>query len=130
MSQRLANLTIKGDLKADEDLTIDTRFEGRIDMRNHCIVVGPDADVYADDGFVGDLVVFGRLSGRLVVTGTADIRDTARVEGRLVAAVVGMSEGAHFNGSIDTRRADIAARVADHRIRKSQGAVSAMGAAR
>ena len=130
MPQRLAHVTIKGDLKADEDLTIDSRFEGRIDIRNHCLIVGPDAHVHADDGYVGDLVVFGRLSGRLVVAGTADIRDTARVEGRLVAAVIGISEGAHFNGTIDTHHADIAARVADHRIRKAQGPVNALGAAR
>jgi cytoskeletal protein CcmA (bactofilin family) len=131
MSLRLVHLTIKGDLKADEDLTIDSRFEGRLDIRNHCLVVGPDAHVHADDGYVGDLVVFGRLTGRLVVARTADIRDTARVEGRLVASVVGMSDGAHFTGSIDTHHPDIAARVADHRIRKSQGsAVSAAGTAR
>lgn len=119
MPLRLVHLTIKGDLKAEEDLTIDSRFEGRIDIRNHRLVVGPDADVHADDGYVGDLVVFGRLTGRLVVARTADIRDTARVEGRLVASVVGLSDGAHFTGSIDTHHADIAARVADHRIRKA-----------
>jgi cytoskeletal protein CcmA (bactofilin family) len=119
MSLRLANLSIKGDLKAEEDLTIDTRFEGRIDIRNHCLVVGPDAHVHADDGYVGDLIVFGRLTGRLVVARTADIRDTARVDGRLVASVIGISEGARFNGSIDTHDTEVKARVAEHRIRKA-----------
>ncbi|MGH9313339.1 MAG: bactofilin family protein [Vicinamibacterales bacterium] len=133
MPLRLVHLSIKGDLTAEEDLTIDSRFEGRIDIRNHRLVVGPDAHVHADDGYVGDLVVYGRLTGRLVVARTADIRDTARVEGRLVASVVGMSDGAHFTGSIDTHHADIAARVADHRIRKAavqDAAVSAAGTGR
>jgi cytoskeletal protein CcmA (bactofilin family) len=126
MSLRLANLSIKGDLKAEEDLTIDSRFEGRIDIRNHCLIVGPDAHVHTDEGYVGDLIVFGRLTGRLVVARTADIRDTASVDGRLVASVIGMSEGAHFNGSIDTHNTDVKARVAEHRIRKADARTSAL----
>jgi cytoskeletal protein CcmA (bactofilin family) len=114
---KLAHLEIKGELRADEDLTIEARFEGRIDLRNHRLIVGPDADVHID-AYVGDLVVFGRMTGKVVVARTADIRDTARIEGRLVAPVLGMSEGAQFKGTIDTRNTEAAMHVAAYRSRQ------------
>jgi cytoskeletal protein CcmA (bactofilin family) len=117
-TSRLTNVTIKGEIHAEEDLTIDSRFEGRIDLRNHRLVVGPDADVRADV-YAGELVVFGKLAGTLIVAQTADIRSTASIEGRLVAPVLGLSEGARFKGTIDTRNAEVAARVAEHRMRQS-----------
>jgi cytoskeletal protein CcmA (bactofilin family) len=120
LTSRLANVTIKGEIQAEEDLTIDSYFEGRIDLRNHRLVVGPDADVRADV-YAGELVVFGKLAGTLIVAQAADIRSTATIEGRLVAPILGLSEGARFKGTIDTRNAEVAARVAEHRLRQPAG---------
>lgn len=117
LTSRLASVTIKGEISAEEDLTIDSRFEGRIDLRNHRLIVGPDADVRADV-YAGELIVFGRLAGTLVVSRAADIRSTARIEGRLVAPILGLSEGARFKGTIDTRNTEVAAKVAERRMRQ------------
>jgi cytoskeletal protein CcmA (bactofilin family) len=116
-TSQLTNIQIKGELRADEDLTIDSRFEGRIDLRNHRLVVAADADVHADV-YVGELVVFGKIAGTLIVARNADIRSTARIEGRLVAPVLGLSEGAQIKGSIDTRNTEVAAKVAEHRMKE------------
>jgi cytoskeletal protein CcmA (bactofilin family) len=119
-TSRIANIQVTGDLRAEEDLTIDSRFQGRIDVRNHRLVVGPSAEVQADI-YAAELVVFGKLAGTLVVSRLADIRSTARIEGRLVAPVLGLSEGAQFKGTIDTRNTEVAARVAEYKLRKSEG---------
>ena len=41
-------LTIKGQLLADEDVRIEGNFEGTIEVRGHCLVLGPSARVRAN----------------------------------------------------------------------------------
>ena len=39
---------IKGELTGDEDLTIEGRVEGKIDLREHNLVIGPNGKITAE----------------------------------------------------------------------------------
>jgi cytoskeletal protein CcmA (bactofilin family) len=41
-------VTIKGDITAAEDLTIDGQVEGKIELPEHTLTIGPNATVMAD----------------------------------------------------------------------------------
>src|SRR3990172_11075493 len=41
-------LVLKGDLSGNEDLLIEGKFEGSIDLQDHCLTVGPEGQVKAE----------------------------------------------------------------------------------
>src|ERR1051325_10508122 len=89
----------RGDLSGNEDVVIEGQFEGNIDVQNRCVTIGPEARVKAGiQG--GQVIVFGRVEGKLAAKGKIDLRKTASVVGDLSSAALAIEEGAYFKGSI------------------------------
>ena len=94
------SVTIKGDLIGSEDLTIDGRVEGRIELKGHSLLIGPNAKVQAT--VIAKVVtVMGALVGTITAE-KVDIRKGASVEGDIDSQKVAMADGAHLSGRIDT----------------------------
>jgi cytoskeletal protein CcmA (bactofilin family) len=106
---------IRGEVTAGESLLIEGRLEGRITAPEHTVVIGPDASGRVDV-FARTVTLHGRLDGAVTASERIDVRETALVSGRLVAPRIGLDEGATFNGTIDTHRADAAVRVLRYRL--------------
>src|SRR5712692_8916181 len=71
-----------GDLISLEDMTIDGRVEGTIELRDHHLTIGPDAHIQAD--IVAKIVtVLGSVTGTITASETVDIRETGSVEGNI-----------------------------------------------
>jgi cytoskeletal protein CcmA (bactofilin family) len=113
-------VSIRGDVSATEHLVIDGRVEGTISLQAHALSIGEHATIKADV-LARSITIFGRVSGNLVATEMIDMRESARVEGVLACPRVAMTEGAWFNGTIDPKRADAAARVARYRADRRPG---------
>jgi len=97
------SIVIKGELSGDEDLTIEGRVEGHIDLRNHVLTIGSNGHVAAE--VVAKLiVVLGRVTGNLTATEKVDIREKGSVEGDIMAPRVAIADGAEFRGSVDMQR--------------------------
>jgi cytoskeletal protein CcmA (bactofilin family) len=111
-----AGLTIKGDLTADEDVTIDGTFDGTIEVRGHRMVIGSGSTVKAMVT-AATVAVHGRLEGHIAAD-RVDIAPTAVVEASVVAGRLTVAEGAQFNGPVNTERARAAGSVARHRATK------------
>ncbi len=58
------SVSIRGELSGSEDLFLDGRFEGTINLADSRLTVGPNAAVTADLN-VRDLVVFGLVDGNI-----------------------------------------------------------------
>jgi len=113
----------RGDLSGTEDVLIEGQFEGSIDVQNHCVTVGPEARVKADiQG--GQVVIFGRVEGKLAARGKIDLRKTASVIGDLSSAALAIEEGAYFKGSIEIIRDNGGAREASQ-VGPAAGAITA-----
>jgi cytoskeletal protein CcmA (bactofilin family) len=107
------NLRIKGQLSAEEDLTIDGSFEGAIDLHGHHLTTGAQSNVKARVS-ARAVTVLGRLEGHITAD-AVDIRPTAVVEANLVTRQFALEEGGSFNGQVNTERARAAGDIARHR---------------
>jgi len=91
---------IKGDLSGQEDLIIEGRVEGKIELRQHNVTVGKNGKVKADI-YGKTIVVEGEVQGNLYADEQLVLRQTSTVRGNLTAPRVSLEDGSNFKGSID-----------------------------
>ena len=98
------SVIIKGELTGSEDLTIEGQVEGKIELRQNVLTIGPNAKIKAQV-FAKAVVIQGEVHGNVTATEKVDIRDAGSVDGDISAPRVAIADGAHFRGSIDMQRA-------------------------
>lgn len=108
-----SGLTIKGELSATEDITIDGTFEGSIDLPKHRLVASRGSRVNASVTALA-VTVDGQLEGH-ITAGSVDIGPNAQVDASVITEKLALEEGATFNGAVNTERARAAATIAKHR---------------
>jgi cytoskeletal protein CcmA (bactofilin family) len=94
------SVVIKGELNGSEDLTIEGQVEGRIELRDHVLTIGPNGKIKAEL-FAKSIVILGEVVGNVSATEKVDIRENGSVDGDITAPRVAIAEGAHFRGSVD-----------------------------
>jgi cytoskeletal protein CcmA (bactofilin family) len=102
------SVVIKGELSGSEDLTIEGQVEGKIELRQNVLTIGPNGKIKAQI-FAKALVVQGEVHGNVSATERVDIRETGSVDGDVSAPRVSIADGAHFRGSIDMQRGGVKA---------------------
>jgi cytoskeletal protein CcmA (bactofilin family) len=98
------SVVIKGELNGSEDLTVEGHVEGRVELRDHVLTIGPNGRIKAEV-FAKAVIVLGEITGNVTASEKVDIRDKGSVDGDIVAPRVAIAEGAHFRGSVDMQRA-------------------------
>jgi cytoskeletal protein CcmA (bactofilin family) len=98
------SVIIKGELNGSEDLTIEGLVEGKIELRQNVLTIGPNGKIKAQV-FAKSVIILGEVTGNVTATEKVDIRDNGSVDGDIAAPRVAIAEGAHFRGSIDMQRA-------------------------
>jgi len=91
---------IRGELSGEEDLLVEGRVEGKIDLRQNAVTVGAKGRVAAEV-LARAILIDGEVEGNLVAEEQIVIRRSGRVRGDLVAPRVTIEDGARFKGSID-----------------------------
>lgn len=99
------SIVINGELSGSEDLTIEGRVDGKIELRDHVLTVGSNGRIKAQITAKA-IVVLGQVTGNLNATEKVDIKETGSVEGDVVAPRVAIADGSHFKGSIDMQKKD------------------------
>ncbi len=102
-----SSIMIKGELQGDEDLTIDGRVEGKIELRDHNLTIGPNGKIKADL-YATTIVIAGDVQGNAHAKERVEIAPTGRLTGDIAAPRITIADGAHFKGSVDMERADSA----------------------
>ncbi|HEX5481245.1 MAG TPA: polymer-forming cytoskeletal protein [Terriglobia bacterium] len=97
------SMTLKGELTGNEDLTIEGQFDGTISLKDYCVTIGQNGQVKADVT-ARQVVVSGKLDGKINAREKIEIHRTGSVVGDLVSAGVAIEEGAYFKGSIEILR--------------------------
>ena len=97
------SVIIKGELNGSEDLTIEGLVEGKIELRQNVLTIGPNGKIKAQV-FAKSVIILGEVTGNVTATEKVDIRDNGSVDGDIAAPRVAIAEGAHFRGSIDMQR--------------------------
>jgi cytoskeletal protein CcmA (bactofilin family) len=96
------SVVIRGELSGDEDLYIDGDIEGTITLRESGLTIGPNARVRADIS-VRDVTVFGHLTGNVQATGRVDLRQSAIVNGDILAGRLCIEESAILKGTVELK---------------------------
>ena len=97
------SVVIKGELNGSEDLTVEGNVEGKIELREHVLTIGPHGKIKAEV-FAKVVIVLGEVVGNINAAEKVDIRDNGSVDGDIVSPRVAIAEGAHFRGSVDMQR--------------------------
>ena len=97
------SVVIKGELNGSEDLTIEGHVEGKIELKDHVLTIGPNGKIKAQV-FAKAVIVLGEVNGNVTATEKVDIRDGGSVDGDIISPRVAIAEGAHFRGSVDMQR--------------------------
>jgi len=97
------SVVIKGELAGSEDLTIEGHVEGKIELKDHVLTIGPNGRIRAAV-FAKSVIVLGEVVGNVTASEKVDIRDNGSVDGDIISPRVAIAEGAHFRGSVDMKR--------------------------
>ena len=97
------SVVIKGELNGSEDLTVEGHVEGKVELKDHVLTIGPNGKIRAQV-FAKAVIVLGEVHGNVTATEKVDIRDGGAVDGDIVSPRVAIAEGAHFRGSVDMQR--------------------------
>ena len=98
------SISIKGDLTGNEDLVIEGKVEGKVELPNNQLTVGANGVVRAEISAKG-VVVIGRVAGNVKGSERIEIQATGIVEGDVAAPKLVVAEGAVVNGSITMTKA-------------------------
>ena len=94
------SLFIKGEVSGSEDLTVEGRVEGRIDLKDHNLTIGPNGRVHAEI-HAKNITIIGEVTGNVVADEKVDLTDSGRLVGDIRAPRIAVSDGAQFKGSVD-----------------------------
>ena len=106
------SITIKGDVIGNEDTVIEGRVEGRIELANHHLTIGPNGEVRGEIQ-AKQVTVVGKLEGNVHATERVELSDTGRVQGDLHSPRLQIHEGAQLSGKVSMKPAE--ARKAEQR---------------
>lgn len=94
------SITVKGDISGSEDLVLEGKMEGSINLPKNEIMIGPDGQVKANITAL-KVSVEGRLIGDIRGSERVIIKHSGHVEGNIVAPRVVLEDGCQFKGSVE-----------------------------
>jgi len=95
------SLSIKGTLTGREDVLIDGRVDGDVELLENRVTVG--AGGHVQGGVRGkEVVIYGTVNGNLEASEKIEIRRDAKVVGDLRACRIVIEDEAYFKGNVDT----------------------------
>jgi len=94
------SIFIKGELTGNEDMTIEGKVEGNIQLKDHNVTIGANGTIEAEI-FAKNITIMGTVEGDVHAESLVEIRKTGQLTGNIVAPRVIIEDGARFRGSID-----------------------------
>ena len=116
-------IKIKGEISGDENLFVQGRVEGTINLGANEVTVG-ESGVVAADIHARIVKIDGEVAGDVKGEETVVISQSGNVSGNIVAPRVTLEDGAIFRGSIDMDPAEPAAKAVPISSKKAGSAPS------
>ena len=93
-------IVINGELKGSEDLMLDGRVEGTVNLGENRLTIGPNANISADLS-ARDVLIMGKVQGNVVATGRVELRAGCNLQGDIKAMRLAIEDNAVFRGKVD-----------------------------
>jgi len=97
------SIFIKGELSVEEDLTVEGRVEGKIELKDHKLWISPHGTVKAEI-HAKSVIIAGDVVGSIFASELVEIRLSGSAQGNIQCPRVSLVDGAKFTGRIDTER--------------------------
>jgi cytoskeletal protein CcmA (bactofilin family) len=94
------SIVVRGEVKGGEDLIIDGRVEGTVQLADNRLTIGPNADVAADLS-ARDVLVLGKVQGNITATGRVELRAGCQLVGDIRAFRLAVEDNAGVRGRVD-----------------------------
>jgi len=93
-------IRINGEVTGSEDLFIDGHLEGKLNLGNSTLTVGPNGEIKADI-YAREVVVRGRVDGKIVGREKIQLWSTGTVAGDLQTERLTIEDGAVLRGKVE-----------------------------
>jgi cytoskeletal protein CcmA (bactofilin family) len=93
-------IRIKGEVTGSEDLFVDGHVEGKVNLSNGSLTVGPNGQVKADI-FAREVIVRGHVDGKIVGREKIQLWSTGNVAGDLQTERLMIEDGAVLSGRVE-----------------------------
>jgi cytoskeletal protein CcmA (bactofilin family) len=94
------SIKVCGELSGNEDLVIDGKFEGSIELKNNTLTIGINASIKADV-MAKAVIVVGKMKGNITASDRVEIDGKGTLYGDINSPRVALADGATFKGSVD-----------------------------
>ncbi len=94
------SIFIKGELTGNEDLTIEGKVVGNIELKDHNVTIGSNGRIEAEI-CARNITIMGEVQGNVFALEKVEIARTGRLIGNMTAPRVVIEDGARFKGSVE-----------------------------
>jgi cytoskeletal protein CcmA (bactofilin family) len=94
-------IRIKGEITGSEDLFVDGPVEGKLQLTNGSLTVGPNGTVKADVT-AREVIVRGRIEGKISGRDRVQLWSTGHVTGEVQTQRLAIEDGAVLRGKVET----------------------------
>jgi cytoskeletal protein CcmA (bactofilin family) len=94
-------IRIKGEITGSEDLFVDGPIEGKLNLANGSLTIGPNGTVKADV-VAREVIVRGRIEGKIQGRERVQLWSTGQVIGEVQTQRLAIEDGALLRGKVET----------------------------
>jgi len=96
-------IRIKGEVTGSEDLYMDGVVDGKLNLTNGSLTIGPNGTVKADVN-AREVIVHGRIDGKVTGRDKVQLMSTSHVTGEVQTERLAIEEGALLRGKVEAGR--------------------------
>jgi cytoskeletal protein CcmA (bactofilin family) len=93
-------IKIKGEVTGSEDLFVDGQVDGKLNLTNGSLTVGPNGNVKADVT-AREVIVRGKIEGKVSGRDRVQLLSTGQVTGEVQTARLAIEDGAMLRGKVE-----------------------------
>jgi cytoskeletal protein CcmA (bactofilin family) len=98
-----ATIELKGQISGDEDLQVDGKVTGPIQLGGQKLTVGRTGQLNSEIS-AREVIVYGKVTGNLRARDRVEIKKDGSVVGDITTARISVEDGAYFKGRIEIDR--------------------------
>src|ERR1051326_2750618 len=102
------SVVVKGEIRSQEDLTINGEVTGLVEVIGHRLTIGPNGNLQTNGVKAREVIVMGKMKGSVEATEKVYIRKDAQLVGDVQTAGIVIEDGGYFKGGIDIRKPPVA----------------------
>lgn len=98
-----ATIEVKGQISGDEDLQVDGKVTGPVQLGGQKLTVGRTGQLNSEIS-AREVIVYGKVTGNLRARDRVEIKKDGSVIGDITTARISVEDGAYFKGRIEIDR--------------------------